>query len=137
MARNVFSVDNMEIHKNKNSVLIAVNPKIYPIDTVFSASYIFIDRAYVIIDGDPNEEIIVQLKAKDRKVDLEKLGRDFNNELVNYSFYAMQTVRNMPIRSAIIQRALSTHAQQEQSFEKIKKLKRGGKKVGKSKGKKK
>jgi His-Xaa-Ser system protein HxsD len=113
MARDVFSIDNMEVHKNKGNVIISVNPKLYPLDTIFSAAYIFIDKAYVIVDGDPNEEIIVQLKAKDKKTDLQELGKQFNNELINYSFYAVQTARNMPIRAAMVQRAFFTQAQQE------------------------
>lgn len=117
MARDIFSIDNSEIHKSKNNVIISINPKIYPLDTIFSAAYIFIDKAYVIVDGDPSEEIIVQLKAKDKKTDLEKLGREFNNELINYSFYAAQTAKNMPIRTAIVQRAFFTHAQKEPEIE--------------------
>lgn len=117
MARDAFSIDNLEIHKGKSNVIISVNPKVYPIDTIFSAAYIFIDKAYVIVDGDPSEEIIVQLKAKDKKTDLEKLGREFNNELINYSFYAAQTAKNMPIRTAIVQRAFFTQAQKEPEIE--------------------
>jgi His-Xaa-Ser system protein HxsD len=107
----------MEIHKDKKYVIISVNPKIYPMDMIFSAAYIFIDRAYVIVDGDPNEEIIVQLKAKDKGIDLEKMAREFNTELVNYSFYQAQYVRNNPVREAIIQRAFFTQSAEPQTVE--------------------
>jgi His-Xaa-Ser system protein HxsD len=117
MAKDIFSIDNLEVHKDKNNVIISVNPKVYGLDTIFSAAYIFIDKAYVIVDGDPNEEIIVQLRAKDKKTDLEKLGRDFNNELINYSFYGIQTARSMPIRAAIVQRAFFTQSQEEPKLE--------------------
>jgi His-Xaa-Ser system protein HxsD len=140
MARDVFSIDNMTVNKSKNNVIISVNPKVYGLDTIFSAAYIFIDKAYVIVDGDPNEEIVVQLKAKDQETNLEKLGRDFNNELINYSFYGIQTARSMPLRAAIIQRAFKTQIEEpeaekkETNLEKIAKpLKPGRKKVGKSK----
>jgi len=140
MVKDVFSIDNMEINKNKGNVIISVNPKIYGLDTIFSAAYIFIDKAYVIVDGDPNEEIIVQLKAKDKKMDLEKLGKEFNNELINYSFYGIQTARSMPIRAAIVQRAFKTHIgepEEEINLEEIAKpWKPEGKKFGKSKRKK-
>jgi len=139
MVRDIFSVDNMEVNKNKNNVIISVNPKIYGLDIIFSAAYIFIDKAYVIVDGDPNEEIIVQLKAKDKKVDLEKLGREFNNELINYTFYGVQTARNMPIRAAIVQKAFETQTikpkeEEMQDLEEIAKpWKPRRKKVGKRK----
>jgi len=143
MTRDIFSIDNMEVNKSKCNVIISVNPKVYGLDTIFSAAYIFIDKAYVIVDGDPNEEIIVQLKAKDKKMDLEKLGRDFNNELINYSFYAVQTARSMPLRAAIVQRAFFTQAQQEPQIKEevdldkiAKPWKPGVKRSGKSKGRK-
>jgi len=109
-AKKEFSVDNLEVRKDKNQIIVSVNPKIYPLDIVMSAAYIFIDKAYVIVDGDPNEELFVFLKTKDKSINLEELGREFNNELINYSFYAAQTIKNMPIREAIIQRAFFTHS---------------------------
>jgi len=134
--------DNIEVQKSKNNVIVSVNPKVYGLDTIFSAAYIFIDKAYVIIDGDPNEQIIVQLKAKDKNTDLERLGRDFNNELINYSFYAIQTARSMPIRAAMIQRAFKTHTSEvEEGMEDLEEIakpwKSRRKKLGKSKSGKK
>jgi His-Xaa-Ser system protein HxsD len=135
MAKDVFMEDNIEVNKNKGNVIVSVNPKVYGLDTIFSAAYIFIDKAFVIVDGDPNEEIIVQLKAKNKKEDLEKLGREFNNELINYSFYNIQTIKNMPIRAAIVQRAFKTHiGEAEENLEKTAKPRESRrKKVGKSK----
>lgn len=112
MVKDIFSTDNLEIHKGKNGVIISVNPKIYPLDIIFSAAYIFIDKAYVIVDGDLEEEIMVQLRPKDKNTNLEILGREFNNELINYSFYAAQTNKNMELRTAVIQRAFLTSAQE-------------------------
>ena len=103
------SIDNLEIDKQKGIVVISVNPKIYPLDVIFSAAYIFLDKAYVLIDGDPEEEIIVKMKAKDKSLNLEELGREFNNELINYSFYVVQSGRTMWIRNAMIQRAFFSH----------------------------
>jgi len=108
-----FSEDNLEIRKDRNQVIVSINPKVYTLDIIFSAAYIFIDRAYVVVDGDPNEEIFVFLKAKDKKTDLLELGREFNNELINYSFYAAQTIKNIHVRDAIIQRAFFTHSGEE------------------------
>jgi len=110
-AKNEFSVDNLEIRKDKNQVIISVNPKIYSLDVVLSAAYILIDKAYALVDGDPNEELFVFLKAKDKNTDLEELGREFNSELINYSFYAAQTIKNISVRDAIVQRAFFTHSE--------------------------
>jgi len=101
--------ENIEVNKKENVVVVTVDPKIYPLDTILSAAYVFIDDAYVIITGDPNQEVVVKLKGKG-KCNLVDLGRNFNNELLNYAFYAIQTARTMPIRTAIVQRAFFTQA---------------------------
>lgn len=106
------SVDNLEVDEKTGNVVISVNPKIYPISTIFSAAYILVDKAWVLIDGDPNEEIIVQLRRKDSKINLEELGRSFNNELVNYSVYNVQVEKNAVLRGMIIQKALETQSQE-------------------------
>ncbi|MBU0758327.1 MAG: hypothetical protein KKF44_09735 [Nanoarchaeota archaeon] len=97
---------NLEVHEEEGYVAVSVNPKIYPLDIVYSASYCFLDRAYVVLGGDPNEEILVELRHKEGKKDLETLGRDFNNELINYAVYNVQSLRNQGIRDAIVSKAI-------------------------------
>lgn len=99
---------NLEIDKKENQVTVSVNPKIYSADVIYSAAYVFLDKAYVLVDGDPEDEIIVQLKPKN-PYDLEKLGREFNNELLSYSFYKTQAEKNTAVREAMIQRVLVTN----------------------------
>ncbi|MCG2718332.1 MAG: hypothetical protein L6408_05800 [Nanoarchaeota archaeon] len=100
---------NLEINQKEGCVIISVNPKIYPLDVVLSSAYIFTDNYYVLVDGDPNEEIMVELRPKDSDKDLQKLGRDFNNELINYANYAVQSIRNEQLRGAILNRVLLTN----------------------------
>lgn len=126
MAEGVLSVDNLEVDEKSGNVVISVNPKIYPINTIFSAAYVLIDKAWVLIDGDPNEEIIVQLRRKNSKINLEELGRSFNNELVSYSIYNVQVEKNAVLRGVIIQKAFETQSQ-ESEVKKEKGRKAGGK----------
>lgn len=105
---------NLEINKKECYVLVSVNPKIYALDVVLSSAYNFIDNCYVLVDGDPIEELVVELRPKDKSRDVEELGRDFNNELINYANYAVQALKNAKLREAILNRVLST-----QSSEKI------------------
>lgn len=114
MAEGVLSVDNLEVDEKTGNVVISVNPKIYPMNTIFSAAYILVDKAWVLIDGDPNEEIIVQLRRKDAKINLEELGRQFNNELVSYSVYNTQVEKNAVLRGMIIQKAFETQSQESE-----------------------
>lgn len=101
-------ISNIEVNKKDNYCLISVNPKMYSLDVIYSAAYVFLDKAYVLVDGDPQEEVIIELKPKE-KHDLEKLGREFNNELINYANYKNLSIKNQGIRETIIQRALLTN----------------------------
>lgn len=103
------SMSNMEINKKEGYALISINPKIYPLDVVYSAAYVLLDKAYIVIDGDPQEEIIVEIRAKEKKDSLEEIGHELNNELINYAVYKTQSEKNKEIRQAIIQRALLTN----------------------------
>lgn len=101
-----------ELHTNseksdKEQIIIHINPKIYPLDVIYSAAYVFLDNFYIIIDGDPEKEVMVKIFPKNgsNPKDIEK---KFNNELVNYAFYKKQVEKNADIRKAIIQRALVT-----------------------------
>ena len=116
-------MENFEI--KDGSVFISVNPKIYPLDIIFSAAYIFTDKNYIILDGNPDEEIIVEIKPKENTAEMEKVAMEFNNELVNYGSYAVQLARNAHLREHILHRVLQTagmhtghrHAQETGSLE--------------------
>jgi His-Xaa-Ser system protein HxsD len=92
----------------KDSVVLTINPKIYPLSTIYSAAYVFLDRAYVLLDGEPEKSVIVRLKPK-QKEDFEKLGMEFFNELVNYADYQKRAEQTKAIRGIILQRALLTN----------------------------
>ena len=114
MEDNLLMIDNMEIDRKEETVKVSINPNLYPLEVIYSAAYVFIDRAYVIIDGDPKEEIIVQIKPKlDSNVDVETLGREFSNELLNYMVYMQRSARSQSIRETIVQRALTTNIKKQ------------------------
>lgn len=100
---------NLDVNPEDGYVIVSVNPKIYPLDVVLSSAYAFIEKCYCLVDGNPSDEIIVELRPKDKKADLEVIGREFNNELLNYANYAVQTLRNQKLREAIIDRVLMTN----------------------------
>ncbi len=98
-------LNNIEIHKD--FLIISVNPKLYPLSVIYSAAYSLLDKVHVLIDGDPATEILVELRAKEKSLDLKELGYAFNDELVNYSVYNVQALRNQRIREAIVENAIS------------------------------
>ncbi len=98
-------VNAVKVDDEKKRVLVKVNPKIFHLDVIYAAAYVLMDRAYVFIDGDPENEIFIELKSK-VDGDLEKLGNDLHEELINYSVYYSQLEKNKGIKLAILQKAL-------------------------------
>jgi len=95
----------METRDENNFVLIEVNPEIYSLDVVYSAAYVLLDRAYIRLDGNPKEKIIVELMPKEN-CPLEQLKNEFNNELLSYAFHKSQIENTGEIRKILMQRAL-------------------------------
>ena len=105
-------ISNMEIHKEQNYVLVNINPKFFPLEVIYSALYIFLDKAYAVVDGDPAIQVIVELKPK-KESNLEELGREFNNELLSYANYSEMSKKNQKIREILLSRALLPAAKPE------------------------
>ena len=101
-------INNIEINKKEGYILFSINPEIYPLDVVYSAAYILMDKAYFILDGNPKKKIMVEIRPK-KKEDLERLSMNFNEELLNYAVYKTFSEKNKKIRESIIQRALLTN----------------------------
>jgi len=99
---------NIQLHKDY--VTISINPKIYPLEVVHAAAYAVIDKAYVVLDGDPAEEIFVELRPKNKK-DMKDLEYKFSNELLNYAVYYNQARLNKGVREAIVKRVFLTNMQ--------------------------
>lgn len=98
-----------DIKLSGDNVIININPKIYALETIYSAAYVFLDRAYIILDGDPEKEILVKLKLKDQGGDLKELGLQFYNELINYADYQKRAEQTKKIREMLLERALITN----------------------------
>ena len=92
----------------ENSVKVDVDTKLYPLDVIYSAAYVFLDRAYILLDGNPEGRVIVELRPKE-EMDLDKLGNEFNNELLSYAFHKSQLEGTGDVRKIILQRALLTY----------------------------
>jgi His-Xaa-Ser system protein HxsD len=110
--------ENMEFNESEGTVLISLNPRIYTIQTVMATSYVFLGNTYVLIDGEPEEELIIELKPKhgnpDKKV-LEKLARDFMNELVQFTVYENQSKKNAEVKSILFRKAFLSANKKEGS----------------------
>jgi len=102
---------NIEVDSEENMAIISVNPKLYALEVIYAAAYVLIDKAYFILDGNPEEEIKVLMKPKSKmsNEEINELALKFHDELVNYSVYVMQAAKNQAVREAIIKRAFATN----------------------------
>lgn len=99
--KKVIIINNMEINKKERTLRVSINPKIYSLPVIYSALYSFLDKAYIYIDGDPGEEIIVTLIPKTSEEELETLGRELNNELINCAAFAVRMKNIKEIRNTV------------------------------------
>lgn len=105
-------MENVEVFPKEKKAIVKINPKVFPLEVVYAACYVLLDKAYFILDGDPKKELKVVIYAKDEKTDkkgLEKIALSLHDELINYANFAVQAARNQAIREAIIKRALATN----------------------------
>src|SRR3989338_5856231 len=77
-------VSNFEINRKEGKVVLFINPRIFPLSLVKQAAAKFEAENWTTIDVDPKEDLLVELKPKGTP-ELEKLGREFNNALLELS----------------------------------------------------
>jgi len=89
----------------KDYIQLNVDSKVYSKETIFAAGYVFLDKAYILLDSDKGH-FNVYLYPQHKNSDLKKLALDFSNELMNYSHYFSRAKNNAEAIKAIMQRAL-------------------------------
>ncbi|MGD0335597.1 MAG: hypothetical protein ABSB18_00650 [Candidatus Omnitrophota bacterium] len=100
----------LEKNEKEDFVKLSVDSRIYSKETIFSAGYIFLDRAYIYLDKDSADKIGVWLYRKDKKQSLDTLGKEFYNELLNYAHYYSSLRANAESVKLLLQRALFSAA---------------------------
>lgn len=103
----------MDFFKIENDfVKIDLNPKLYNLETIYSAAYQSIEDAFVFFDGDPDIEITVNLSYKDNKKNNEKnlseLAKKFMNNLVNYTFYKINSKNKEILRALLLKKSFES-----------------------------
>ncbi len=94
--------------KENNQIKFRVNLQNYPLEAIYGAAYVFLDKAYLFLDNKSPEKIEVFLKGKKKfnKKQLEELKGEFLNELLNYTVRINLSKNNKKIREYIISQAL-------------------------------
>ncbi|MFB3918607.1 hypothetical protein BU251_04220 [Candidatus Velamenicoccus archaeovorus] len=88
---------------------IILNAKIYAKETIFAAGYVFLDKAYILLDQSA-DKFFVYLYPQNESADLKKLAMEFYNELLNYAHYFTRVKANADAIKSLMQRALFSTA---------------------------
>jgi His-Xaa-Ser system protein HxsD len=91
------------------SDFVLVNLEIYPLNAVYGAAYIFLDKAYIFLEDGGRSKVKVNIKPKKGlKNEAETLKEDFLNELVNFSLRDKISHDNRQIREYIMATSLAS-----------------------------
>ena len=106
----------LSIDAEKGVALLALDKGLYPLEVVYGAAYVLIDRAYVLLDRDDAGRTLVRIerKAEDRagddadgERDLRNLAGELSNELLSQALRRKITKQNQSILEAIVTQAMA------------------------------
>lgn len=88
---------SLSILSSAGTARFAIDPSLYPLDALYGASYVFIDRAFVFLEKDAAGLIVVSLSPKKGPADdatLTKWAGEFSNELLSCAWRHQIAVQN-------------------------------------------
>jgi His-Xaa-Ser system protein HxsD len=90
-------------------VSFTVQESLFPIDAIYGAAYLFVDRCWVYLSRPADAQVGVHLKPKpEGETDLDALAGEFANELLNQSLRARIGESTATIREYYMARAFFT-----------------------------
>ncbi len=87
-------------------IKVPVDLRVYPLQSVHSSGYAFMDRAHVRLEKEKKDLAAVWLKPKNGSQDLEELALQFSDELLSYAHYFSSLKTNADNMKMLLQRAL-------------------------------
>jgi len=92
----------------ENKIKVIVDLNIYPLEAIYGAAYVFVDKAYIFLDSKEEEKVEINFRAKEGTdfSTLEKIEGEFMNELLNYTLRLKLSETNKKIREYVVEQAL-------------------------------
>ena len=91
--------------KTNGWICVPVSLKVYPLQAIHSAGYVYMDKAHIKLEEDGKDRVSVWLKPK-LQDDLDSLALSFCDELLNYAHYFDSLKANGDNMKLLLQRAL-------------------------------
>ena len=102
---NGFPSELVSVDEKEGSVQLVLDEKLYPLEAVYGAAYIFIDRCWVLLDR-TNQGLRVTLAPKSAMADLTPLVGEFANELLSCAWRHQITQNNRALIEAVTTQAI-------------------------------
>lgn len=92
----------------KKNFKVNVDLNIYPLEAIYGAAYVFVDKVYIFLDSLAEGKVEITFRAKDESADdvLEIIEGEFMNELLNYTLRLKLSESNKKIREYVVEQAL-------------------------------
>ena len=99
------------LSEQDGKLVLSLDKGLYPLDVIYGAAYVFIDRAYILL-GKVDDKITVELTLKQPvgrkdKTSGETLVGEFANELLSQALRKKITKDNQQILETIVSQALA------------------------------
>lgn len=85
-----------------------VDTNVYPLEAIYGASYVFVDKVYVFLSSESENMVKVKLRPKkeEEQKRINEYKGEFFNELLNYSLRLKVSSENRKVRDFIVGQAL-------------------------------
>ena len=99
----------LQVDDASRTATLRLEKSLYPLDVVYGAAYVLIDRAYVRLDKDAKGRVLVEIQCKEEASAslLEALAGEFSNELLTQALRRKLTMKNKAELEAIVTQAIA------------------------------
>ena len=111
---NDLSETHIDCAFGPNGVVFSIDDSLYPLDAIYGAAYLFIDRCYIYLGRPADGTVSVHLTVKPGQADMspESLSGEFSNELLNQTLRVRIGESTAKIREYYMARAFVSHPAQ-------------------------
>jgi His-Xaa-Ser system protein HxsD len=102
--------DRVRVDLDTGAASIDLDQELYPLDALFGAAYLFLDRCYLLLDRPAADRVRVTLTPRGGAADAETaraLAGEFANELLSCAWRQRVVAANRPLIEAVTSRALA------------------------------
>ena len=92
---------------DNDAVTLLMDLRVYSIDAVLSAAYLFTDVCYIKVDTVDGDKALVQLSAKTPDTVVEQIAKNFQNEVIDQQLRLRLRRETEEIRRMIIAEAFA------------------------------